>query len=258
MSGVRRPDQAGTEQGTGAGPGPAAGETEVRRSGSDPWKLTFVVLLVVALVCVVAWVLLGSRLLVVREVTVTGLERVPEREVVAAVDVATGTPLIRVDLDRGAAGAEAIELVESATVSRSWPAALHVEVVERRPLLAVRAGDGYRLVDGDGVRIEDAPARPGAYPVVRVTGEVAGSAGVRAAADIVEAAPDSLLARIQLIDATDAEAIELELGDGSLVEWGDATATVDKSEVLRVLIREHPQEEGRVYDVANPGLAIVR
>lgn len=226
--------------------------------GRDPWKVTFAVLLVVALVCVVTWVLLGSRLLVVRDVAVSGLDRVQEDEVVSAVAVDTGTPLIRVDLDRGRERAESLDLVESATVTRGWPASLNVEVVERRPLLSIRVGEEYRLVDGDGVRIEDSQTRPGTHPLVRVTGEIEGNEAVGAAADIVEEAPDSLIAQIQLIDATDTEAITVELGDGSVVEWGDASGSGDKSDVLRVLMREHPPEDGRVYDVGTPELAIVQ
>lgn len=233
-------------------------EQAAERTGSDPWKVAFVALLVVALVCVVTWVLLGSRLLVVRDVAVTGVNRISDEEVVSAVDVETGTPLARVDLDSGRERTESIDLVESAEVTRGWPATLRVEVVERRPLLAVRVGEEYRLVDGDGVRIEDSKTRPGNHPLVRVTGEIEDSAAVRAAADIVEEAPDSLLAQIQLIDATETEAITVELGEGALVEWGDSSSTGDKSDVLRVLMREHPPVQGQVYDVSHPGLAIVR
>ena len=228
------------------------------RGGSDPWKVVFAVLLVVSLVCAVVWLLLGSRLLVVRDVAVTGTDRIASEEVVSAVSVDTGTPLVRVDLDGGRERVERLDLVESASVTRGWPATLRVEVVERQPLLAISVGQEYRLVDADGVRIEDSTTRPGTHPLVRVTGEIEGNGAVRAAADIVEQAPDSLLARIQLIDAKDPERIRIELGDGSLVEWGDARNTVDKSAVLRVLMREHPTEEGRVYDVGTPDLAIVR
>ncbi|MFD6952667.1 cell division protein FtsQ [Nocardiopsis sp. TSRI0078] len=235
----------------------AAGRTGTR-GGSDPWKVAFVALLVVALVCVVTWILLGSRLLVVRDVAVTGVERVSAEEVVAAVGVPTGTPLLRVDLDQSGERAESLSLVESATVTRGWPATLEVEVVERRPLLAVRVGEEYRLVDGDGVRIEDSEHRPDTHPLLRVTGEIEGNGGVRAAADIVERVPDPLLSRIRLIDATEADAIVVELGDGSRVEWGSPEGTDDKSAVLRALMSEHPPQEGRVYDVATPDLAIVR
>ncbi|MBE2997353.1 FtsQ-type POTRA domain-containing protein [Nocardiopsis sp. HNM0947] len=212
----------------------------------------------VGLVCVVAWVLLGSRLLVVRDVSVEGLERVPEQEAVQAAGVDTGTPLIRVDLGAAEGRVADLDLVEEVEVARSWPATLRVEVTERQPVLAVRVGEGYRLIDGDGVRIEDSDARPGAQPLVRVTGEVEGNAGVRAASDIVETAPDSLLAQMQLIDASEGGEITVQLADGSTVEWGDASDTEDKSDVLRVLMGEHPPQDGQVYDVSNPDLAIVK
>jgi cell division protein FtsQ len=246
----------GTGSGSGAGRPPAAPAAAHERS--DPWKVAFVALLVVALVCVVTWILLGSRLLVVRDVAVTGLDRVGREEVVAAVDVPTGTPLIRVDLEAGADRVGALALVESATVSRGWPATLRVEVVERRPLLAVQVGEEYRLVDREGVRIEDSSTRPGTHPLVRVTGEVEGNDAVRAAAAIVEAAPDSLLARLRLIDATDTGAIRIEITEGAVIEWGTADATGDKSDILRVLMRAHPPGEGTVYDLSTPDLAIVR
>ncbi|MBR8741563.1 FtsQ-type POTRA domain-containing protein [Nocardiopsis sp. MG754419] len=242
----------------GADQGGEKAEATARRGRSDPWKVTFAVLLVVSLVCAVVWLLLGSRLLVVRDVAVTGTDRITSEEVEAAVSVDTGTPLIRVDLDAGRADVERLDLVESAEVTRGWPATLKVEIVERQPLLAIAVGEEYRLVDGDGVRIEDSSTRPGTHPLVTVTGEIEGNEAVRAAAEIVGEAPDSFLAQIQLIDARDTDEIRIELGDGSEVAWGDAGHTVHKSEILRVLMREHPTEEGRVYDVGTPEQAIVR
>ncbi|MFW6639798.1 cell division protein FtsQ/DivIB [Nocardiopsis algeriensis] len=251
------------EAGTGVRTGTAVRERRRDRPApqgrrSDPWKFTFMALLVVSLLCAVAWLLLGSRLLVVREVSVTGTDRVSDQAVIDAVAVPTGTPLIRVDLDRSEERAESLELVESATVTRGWPATLRVEVVERRPVLAVQVGDEYRLVDGDGVRIEDSPTRPGTHPLVQVTGELEGNDGVRAAADIVEGAPGALIAQIQLVDAADPDAVVLHLVDGATVEWGSAEAAADKGEILRVLLREHPPGAETVYDVSNPDLAIVR
>src|SRR5699024_4428448 len=161
--------QSGTPWKAGGPPVKAEEGRVTERTRSDPWKIAFVVLLVVSLVCVVTWILLGSRLLVVRDVAVTGVDRIRPEDVVAAVDVETGTPLARVDLDSGRERAESLDLVESAEVTRGWPVTLRVEVVERRPLLAVRVGEEYRLVDGDGVRIEDSRTRPEDHPLIKVT-----------------------------------------------------------------------------------------
>ncbi|MFC7330245.1 cell division protein FtsQ/DivIB [Marinactinospora rubrisoli] len=241
-----------------AAPGPdRAGGAAARSRRSDPWKAAFVALLVVAVLAVVAWLLLGSRLLVVRDVEISGTERVDPAEVLAAVDVPTGTPLVRVDTDAARDRVAGLRLVESAEVSRGWPATLRVNVTERTPLLSVAAGDGYRLLDGDGVAIEDAAERPERYPLVTVRGEVAGNPGVAEAAAIVEELPQSVLERTDRIDATDRASVVLLLADGAEVVWGDGERTAEKARLLDILMREHPPAEERRYDVSAPDVAVV-
>ncbi|TDQ52603.1 cell division protein FtsQ/DivIB [Actinorugispora endophytica] len=227
------------------------------RRGSDPWKVAFVALLVVGLLAVVTWVLLGSRLLVVRQIEVGGLGRLTEDEVAAAVDVATGTPLARVDTDAAAERVEELRLAESAEVSRGWPATLVVEVVERTPVVSIQAGHGYLLVDREGVRVEDSETRPSGYPLVSVRGEVEGNPAIAEAARIARELPGPLLDEVDTIEATDRATITLGLSGGATVVWGDAERGADKARVLQVLMREHPQEEGLRYDVSAAGVAVV-
>ncbi|MDA2808250.1 cell division protein FtsQ/DivIB [Nocardiopsis suaedae] len=243
------------------GPAPGGGEGGRPAPRSDPWKAAFIVLLIVALLAVVTWVLLGSRLLVVREVRVTGLERMDRAEVVRALAVPTGTPLARVDTEAAAGRAEGLRLAEQVEVERSWPASLTVRVAEREPRLAVRAGDGFRLVDHDGVRIEDADTRPAAYPLAQVRGEVEGNPGVAAAASAAEALDGALPeseARITSIDARDPASITVELDGGASVEWGDARDGARKARALEILVGEHPPTPDRVYDVSAVDMAVVR
>lgn len=242
----------------------AGGAAQAGRAGgaprSDPWKAAFIVLLIVALLAVVTWVLLGSRLLVVREVRVEGLDRIDRESVVGALDVPTGTPLARVDTEAAASRAAKLRLAERVEVDRSWPAALTVRVHEREPRLAVRAGDGFRLVDHDGVRIADADSRPDAYPLARVRGEVEGNPAVAAAASVADALDGALpasTARVAAIDARDADSITVELEGGATVEWGDAEDGGRKARILEVLAGEHPPDSERVYDVSSVDMAVV-
>ncbi|MFC7741569.1 cell division protein FtsQ/DivIB [Nocardiopsis composta] len=158
----------GTAKGTAGGAPPRK---------ADPWKVAFIVLLIVALLAAAGYLLLGSRLLVVREVAVSGLHRLDRDEVVRALAVPTGTPLARVDTEAAAERVAGLRLAESARVERGWPAELRVRVEERTPKLAVGAGGGYRLVDQDGVRISDTEALPEEYPLASVRGEVEGNGG---------------------------------------------------------------------------------
>ena len=124
-------------------------------SRPDPWQAAFIILLVSGLVGAVLWVLFGSRLLAVRQIEVTGLDRLAETEVLAAVDVTPGTPLARVDTDAVAARVSELRLVDSVDVQRGWPATLRVAVTERVPVFALAAADGgYLLVDWEGVWVE--------------------------------------------------------------------------------------------------------
>ncbi|QBI53894.1 cell division protein FtsQ/DivIB [Streptomonospora litoralis] len=245
-----------TTEETAAGSGGPAERSRARRR-SDPWKVAFVVLLIVAVLTVVTWVLLGSRLLVVRDVEVTGTDRLDAERVAAAVDVATGTPLARVDTAAAEVRAQRLRLAESVRVSRGWPATLRVEVVERTPVLAMRAGDGFRLIDGDGVRIADTDKRPANYPLISVSGDPEGSPAVAAAARIVEGVPAAVGRRIDTIDAGKRSAIGLTLQSGADVDWGTAERTERKSRILTILINEHPPGPERHYDVSAPDMAVV-
>lgn len=235
---------------------PSEAATRPRRS--DPWKVAFVVLLIVALLAVVIWVLLGSRLLVVREVPVSGAERISKGEVVKALDVPTGTPLAKIDIGAAQKRVEGLRLVESADVSRGWPAALRVRVTERTPQLAVRVGSGFQLVDHDGVRVDDAEERPEPIPQVVIKGEVEGNKAIAEAVAITEALPSGLKGRLESIDARDRAAITLEFADGGSAVWGDAKRIPEKARILEVLVGKHPSNGERRYDVSAPGMAVVK
>src|SRR5262249_26720869 len=138
----------------------SAGPADAPRTRT-PWRAAFFALAGLGLIAALAWVLFGSRLLVVRSVAVTGAHRGPAAEVLAAADVQAGTPLIRVNTGQIARRVEAIRQVASAIVARDWPDHLVITVRERVPVVAVRmAGGGYDLVDPDGVIVRWSQARP--------------------------------------------------------------------------------------------------
>ncbi|RNL86447.1 cell division protein FtsQ/DivIB [Halostreptopolyspora alba] len=231
--------------------------SETTRRRPEPWRAAFVTLLLVAVLSVVTWLLLGSRLLVVRDVEVSGTGRLDSGTVEAAADVDTGTPLVRVDTEAATTRVEELRLVESATVSRGWPTTLRVRVTERTPELSVGVGDGYRLVDHDGVRITDSAQRPPEYPLVQVRGEIEGNPAIAAATGITEELSPTILEAVASIDAREPDDIAIELDDGATVLWGDGGAAERKATALAVLMREHPSGPERSYDVST-GVAVVK
>ena len=90
--------------------------SEPLRASGRRWRAVFFALAMTGILVGVAWALLGSRLLVVRSVVVTGTHLVPAAEVIAAAGVQPGTPLIRVNTGQVAARVESIRQVRTAVV----------------------------------------------------------------------------------------------------------------------------------------------
>ncbi len=160
-----------------ASPGRAApGAGRTRRVG---WKGVFFGLVAVAIVTGVAWALLGSRLLVVRSVQVTGAgPQVSRAQVLAAARVPAGLPLIRVNTAAVAQRVGGIRQVQSAQVSRNWPSTVVISVRLRTPVFAVAARGGYALVDAYGVDVRDSALRPPRLPLLQLPAGTGGAAGL--------------------------------------------------------------------------------
>jgi cell division protein FtsQ len=203
-----------------------------------------------------AWALLGSRLLVVRSVVVTGTHLVPQSEVLAVADIQPGTPLIRVNTAQVAARVDTITQVLSVRVTRSWPDRVVIAVTERTPALAVAApGGGFDLVDGNGVLVQWAARRPSGLPLYVTTAAVAslrGDPAVGAAAAVLGELPAQLRRSVQSVTAPSPDQVTLRLAGGVTVVWGGTDRAQAKAEELALLMRTH----ARYYDVSAPGSAV--
>ncbi len=100
----------------------------------------------------------------VQRVAISGsLQRVQPLDVEKAVrDALHGAGLVSVDLQRIAAAVETIPWVDRASVARSWPRALRVQVVEQRPV--ARWGEGGLVNVRGKVFVQDAQHIPAELP----------------------------------------------------------------------------------------------
>lgn len=210
------------------------------------------VVIVVPIVLAVGWLLWFSPWMAVSQVQVTvssapevaGPLSVDEVRAVAAVE--TGTPLLRVDTGAIEQRITALPQVESATVSRSWPDAIVIDVVRRSPVALVASAGGYDVVDSSGGVIRTVAAIEGDLPVVRATGD-----GVGAAVSVARELPEEIRRRVVGIEASTRNNVTLLLRNGSEVMWGSAEEGPFKAEVLSVLLKE---VDAKYYDVSAPGV----
>jgi cell division protein FtsQ len=260
-AGLERPEASGTTRAAARAP----------RRRRTPWRAAFFALAGLGIIAGVAWALLGSRLLVVRSITVSGTHLVSSAQVLAAADVPLGTPLMRVDTARVAQRVEAIRQVASATVSKNWPDHLTISVRERVPVVAVRmAGGGFDLVDPDGVIVRWSAARPAALPLFMTTlpgSALRGDPGLAETSAVLAELPSWLLASLQEVAVTgtplvpglasgsgNTQQVTLYLSDHKTVVWGGADRAAQKDRELAILMRD----PGHYIDVSAPGTVVTR
>lgn len=222
-----------------------------RRWGA--WRWAVAAVLALALLVGGIWLVLFSTVLAAEQVTVTGTAYLSTQQVEDAAGVPLGRPLARVDLDTIEARVEALPAVADATVSRSWPDGVLIDVRERQAVAVVTVGGTVTGMDADGVLFRDFPRRPADLPDVRTSGATDRQVR-REAASVIAALPPTVARQVDHLEVSSIDQITLALRDGRTVVWGSADDSRTKAEVLEALL----QREAQVYDVSVPAQPTIR
>jgi cell division protein FtsQ len=216
-----------------------------------PWAVAAGVALVVG---ALVWTVYGTSVLGVRSVDVVGTDSLAPIEVEQAAAVRMNQPLAGVDLDRIRDRVEALPAVDRAIVSRSWPSTVVVEVVERTPVAAVPAGEGFTLIDAEGVAYRTVPSRPAGLPVARLAAPSPDDINTRSALTVLSALTGELRDQLVSISVPAPAQVSLGLRKGRTVIWGDDTQSEDKARVATALL----ERKGDTIDVSAPGVVTIR
>jgi cell division protein FtsQ len=223
-----------------------------------PWRAVFFGLALLGILAGVGWALLGARFLVVRSVAVAGTSTVPVSAVIAAAAVPDGTPLLRVDASQVARRVESIRDVASATVSKAWPDKLVIAVRERIPVVAVKMSKGYDLMDPTGVIVRWSSSQPATLPEYLTSlpgNDLRGNADLSAAASVLSALPSWLSGSVTEVSAPESGQVTLRLRDHVTIVWGSDGRNQQKSEELRILMKQAPAS---YYDVSAEGTVVTK
>lgn len=234
------------------GRGPARRRAPSRRR-PNRWKVAFVTLLVLGVLGAAGWVLLGSKLLVVRHVEVTGTKLAPRDRVEAAAGISLGSPMARLDTGAVRGRVERLREVASARVERSWPATVRIVVTERTPRAVVAGRDGrYYQLDASGVTVTDGTSRPPGLPLLSVASPGPSDPSSLAALRVVEALPGALRQKLAEVQAPSPEAVTLRLSDGLSIVWGSNERTSEKLRLVDALRHSAAGRSANTIDVSSP------
>lgn len=200
-----------------------------------------------------------SPLMSLTTIEVTGTQRLDAAVVTDALDEHLGTPLAF--LADAAIGDDlaSFALIRSYSTEIVPPNTLIVRIVERTPVGALPAGDGWELVDAAGVVVESVTDVPDGLPRIELASGEAGERAFAAVADVLISIPRDMAARVETVTATTRDDVTFELrGSGHVVIWGDAERSAQKARVLDAAIAATDQGTRWIYDVSAPDSLVVR
>lgn len=212
----------------------------------------FVGLLVAGVLGAAAWVLLGSRLLVVRHIEVVGERLVPSAQVLAVARVRLGESMVRLDTRVVRDRVEGVQQVESARVEQRWPATVRIVVKERTPVVAVQHDNRFLQVDRYGVTVVTSAARPRGLPSLSVADPVQTDRALGAGLAVIRELPPWLAGRVVNVAAPSPEAVTLRLTEGIAVVWGAPERAPEKLRLLRGLLSDSSHHGVKTIDVSSP------
>ena len=223
-----------------------------RRQWARRWlSLRYVValLVVVALVGTSIHLVFFSTRSQVARVEVVGNSLLSDGRIREVADVPVGEQLALVDLGRARARVGSLAEVESVDVTRTWPDAVRISVIERTAVAVVELAGRLRGLDADGVVFREYRTVPKQMPRVR-PGAGAGNDALLEAATVVSALPDDLVTRVDHVEVATVDQITLVMRDQRQVLWGSAEESELKAQVVDKLL---DAQRAPYYDVSVPG-----
>ncbi|PZF61039.1 cell division protein FtsQ [Curtobacterium sp. MCBD17_034] len=219
------------------------------------WLTSGAVLLVLVLSVVVA---VYSPLMALRTIEVRGTDRVDRQQVLHAVDGQLGTPLARIDFGAIKRQLAGFPLIASYVTEEAPPHTLVITVTEREPIVAVKTGSGYDLVDPAGIVVESDPKQPAGMPLAAVQPSQLGSTAFRSMTEVVLALPTSVRSTVTQVTASTSDDVTLTLHSGAKVVWGSPDDSAAKARLLAALMTSQAPSGKVEYDVSAPDNGIVR
>ena len=217
------------------------------------WRYVAVAVVLVVLAGAAVWAAYFSSWLSVKGLDITGVSgttTLTKGEVRRAAGVPTGGPLLRADLERVQRRVAALAAVKSVDVSREWPSKIRIQVDERTPIAVIEIGGELHALDADGVVFSSYFNAPKDLPRVS-TPAGTDAAALEQAAAVVSALPHDLATKVDHVEVLSVDKISLALASGQTVQWGSASDSDTKAQVLAALMKARP--DVKAYDVSVPG-----
>ena len=200
-----------------------------------------------------------SPALAIKEISVTGAERVKPELISKALQIHIGTPLPLLDENAVAESLASFALIESFSATALPPNGLRVKISERQAIAVVSIKGERWLYDPAGIRVAQANGSED-LPEILISEDPRNSQRYRNAMDVLMALPEDLLDQVEFIEARSKDDVQMSLRSArdQRIVWGDSSDSVLKSKVLQALMANHRKTRSVTFDVSSPNAPVVR
>lgn len=200
-----------------------------------------------------------SPALAIKEIYVTGTERIQPELISKALQGHIGTPLPLLDENAVAKSLATFALIESFSATAVPPNGLQVKISERQAISVVAVKGKRWLYDPAGVKVAQATGSE-ELPEIQISEEPRNSQRYRNAIEVLMALPDDLLHQVEFIEARSKDDVQMSLRTSreQRIIWGDSSDSVLKSKVLQALMANHRKTQSVTFDVSSPNAPVVR
>ena len=200
-----------------------------------------------------------SPALAIKEIYVTGTERIQPELISKALQGHIGTPLPLLDENAVAKSLASFALIESFSATAVPPNGLQVKISERQAISIVAVKGERWLYDPAGVKVAQATGSE-ELPEIQISEEPRNSQRYRNAIEVLMALPEDLLHQVEFIEARSKDDVQMNLRTSreQRIIWGDSSDSVLKSKVLQALMANHRKTQSVTFDVSSPNAPVVR
>nr|WP_233613634.1 FtsQ-type POTRA domain-containing protein [Leucobacter edaphi] len=215
-----------------------------------------------AVLALALFVLIGvfTPLTAVKEIRIEGASAVPQAEVNDALKRFEGVPLALVNDAEVHGALEKFPRIQRYAVERIPPSTLVVRIEERTPVMGIKEGGSFAVVDAAGVVLSTSKEPPKGVPVGSGSLVDRNSVAFRTSATALRDIPAKLREQIATVHATSGQDVTFGLASGVSVVWGDASDSRYKALVLDTTMKSLAQQKRPVskIDVSSPGAPVFR
>jgi cell division protein FtsQ len=200
-----------------------------------------------------------SPALAIKEIYVTGTERIKPELISKALQGHIGTPLPLLDEKAVATSLASFALIESFSATAVPPNGLQVKISERQAISIVAVKGERWLYDPAGVKVAQATGSE-ELPEIQISEEPRNSQRFKNAIEVLMALPEDLLHQVEFIEARSKDDVQMSLRTSrdQRIIWGDSSDSVLKSKVLQALMANHRKTQSVTFDVSSPNAPVVR